>query len=144
MLLTMHNSLFLRIWVSLECHPHGKVTCRHPSLIGIFKIYLYRFKTMENSYINPLHLALHLNSLERWNVEQRLKCDMLTYSGRAGDICALLQFRPRVGSAPFPLCNLSYSVTHWEKSSVYHAKSWEWEALHQQSQSLGFTHKIWR
>lgn len=69
----MHNSLFLPMWVSLDCHPRVKVTHRHPSLIGISKIYLYRFKAMENNSINPLHLAIHLNSLKRWNVEQRLK-----------------------------------------------------------------------
>lgn len=39
---------------------------------------------------------------------------MLTYSGWDGVSCALLKFRHRVGSAPFSLCNLSYSVAHWK------------------------------
>lgn len=112
----MHSSLFLPLWVSLECHAHVKVTRRHPSLIGISKIYLYRFKAMENNSINPLHLTIPLNSLKRWNVNQRLKSVTCWLTQGGWCHCALLQFRHRVGSAPFSLYNLSYSVTHWEKS----------------------------
>lgn len=110
---------FLPMWVSLECHPHGKVTRRHPSLIGISKMYLYRFKAMENNSINPLHLALHLNSLKRWNVEQRLK-SVTCWLTQGGMVSVMLCWSLDTELAlPPSLCVIFHTVWHTGKNHLF-------------------------